>query len=122
MIKSASRLVTKGRTCTLGLPIMHAASGGPSYPERVPPVHVSLFSKSTLPDFSSGDDYLVLNSHNGPSHMDALAHFWMGERLYNNFPADDLTSAGTKRCGIDKVGAIFTLGVLLDIARYKGVH
>jgi kynurenine formamidase len=122
VIKKAARLVKRGRVYSLGLPIRHAATGGPTFPGRVAPVHVALYSKRGPRGHGGGDDYLVLNTHNAPSHMDALGHFWMANRLYNNHSDDVVTSAGAEKCGIDKIGAIVTRGVLLDMARYQGVH
>ena len=122
IVKKASRLVKKGKTYTLGLPIMHNAGNGPTFPGRVPPVHVALYSRGGPKGSGGGDDYLVLNSHNAPSHIDALGHFWRANRLYNNISDDVVSAAGAARCGIDKVGAIVTRGVLLDMARYKGVN
>jgi kynurenine formamidase len=121
VVKKATGLVKTGKVYTLGLPIRHNANGGPSFPGRVPPTHVAMYVKGGPDGFGGGDDYLAINTHNAPSHMDALGHFFMADRLYNNHSTDGLTSAGTEKCGIDKVGAIVTRGILLDIARYKGV-
>src|SRR6185437_14852986 len=74
VIMKATALVKRGRAYTLGLPIRHAANGGPSFPGRVPPVHVAFFSRRGPGGRGGGDDYLVLNTHNAPTHMDALGH------------------------------------------------
>lgn len=43
--------------------------------------------------------------------------------FYNGFKLSEFgTSYGLSRLGIEKVGALFTRGVLLDVARYKGVE
>jgi kynurenine formamidase len=43
--------------------------------------------------------------------------------FYNGFKLSEFgTSYGLTKLGIEKVGALFTRGVLLDVARYKGVE
>ena len=42
--------------------------------------------------------------------------------LYNCFKAEDIaTSTGFTKLGVEKVGALITRGVLIDVAGYKGV-
>lgn len=55
------------------------------------------------------------------THWDALAHVSYGGRLYNGYPADTVTEAGAARCGIEQIGTLVTRGLLLDVARAKGV-
>ena len=45
-------------------------------------------------------------------------------QLYNGYPASSVTSLGATKDSIDKVaegGMIVTRGVLLDVARHRGV-
>src|SRR5690606_8513104 len=43
--------------------------------------------------------------------------------FYNGFKLSEFgTAYGLTKLGIEKVGALFTRGVLLDVARYKGVE
>lgn len=56
------------------------------------------------------------------THWDALAHVSYDGLLYNGFPADAVTPAGTSRCGIEHVGTLVSRGVLLDVARARGVE
>ncbi len=56
------------------------------------------------------------------THIDSLAHVTYGGQMYNGFSADLVTETeGATRCGADKIGPIVTRGVLLDVARAKGV-
>ena len=55
------------------------------------------------------------------THWSALGHVEYAGRLYNGFPLDSIDEKGAHRLGIDKIGSIVTRGVLLDIARAKGV-
>lgn len=57
------------------------------------------------------------------THVDSLAHvFWEG-KMYNGFPAAEVTaSEGAKRGAVENAAnGIVTRGVLLDIAKTKGV-
>lgn len=56
------------------------------------------------------------------THWSALGHVEYAGRLYNGFPLDSIDERGAHALGIDKVGALVTRGVLLDIARVKGVN
>ena len=51
----------------------------------------------------------------------ALAHVSYGGTLYNGYPATAVTSAGASRLGIHLVDSLVSRGVLLDVARAKGV-
>jgi kynurenine formamidase len=55
------------------------------------------------------------------THWSALGHVEYAGRLYNGFPQDSIDEEGAHRLGIDKVGSLVTRGVLLDVARAKGV-
>lgn len=69
------------------------------------------------------DDYIMMNLQ-AATQWDALAHICYDGLMYNGVPADQVTSFGARRDGIDKVamhGQVATRGVLLDVARYRGV-
>jgi len=55
------------------------------------------------------------------THWDGLAHVSYGGRIYNGYDASSVTSAGASRCGIHLVESLVARGVLLDVARAKGV-
>lgn len=65
------------------------------------------------------DDLLIVGTHTG-THVDALAHVWYDEELYNGFGQDTVRSSGARRCGIDKLGPLVGRGVLLDVAGHVG--
>ena len=55
------------------------------------------------------------------TQFDALPHIGIGELLYNCVKLDDVaTRNGFTRLGVEKVGSLFTRGVMLDIAALKG--
>ncbi len=71
-------------------------------------------------DMRVADDYVVMPTHWG-THIDALAHVWREDELYNGHPSTTVRSYGATRCGIDKVGVIATRGLLLDIPSALGL-
>jgi kynurenine formamidase len=72
--------------------------------------------------WENSDDLVYLYNH-GTTHIDAMAHVWYEDKLYNGFDAET-TKGGIERCGIEHVAdrGIVGRGVLLDIARYRGVE
>jgi kynurenine formamidase len=56
------------------------------------------------------------------THMDGLNHLQVGDQTYNGHRLSDIVEDhGTNRLGIDTLPQIVTRGVLLDIARLRGV-
>ena len=55
------------------------------------------------------------------THWSALGHVEYAGRLYNGFPLDSIGERGAHKLGIDKVRSLVTRGVLLDVARAKGL-
>ena len=56
------------------------------------------------------------------TQFDGLGHIGIGDTYYNCFNATEFVKPdGLKRLGVENVGPIFTRGVLIDVAAYKGV-
>jgi kynurenine formamidase len=51
------------------------------------------------------------------THWDALAHCSYDGHIYNGYPASSVDADGAGRCGIHRLGAVVSRGVLLDVAR-----
>lgn len=69
------------------------------------------------------DDYIIMPLQSG-TQWDALSHFYYEDKLYNGYPAGTVTSLGAMRNAVDPVaqrGQIIGRGVLLDVARHRGV-
>lgn len=124
-IVRAAQLVSGGRVYPMAIPIGRET---PVPAERPRPLH---FMDRDGGDYAAGgrrpggfqfsEDTLLLASHTG-THVDALAHCWTEDQLYNGFPGNSIRSTtGARHCGIDKMGPIATRGVLLDIAGFLGV-
>ncbi|MGE5291495.1 MAG: cyclase family protein [Micromonosporaceae bacterium] len=133
-VVAAAGCVRQGRVLSLSLPIRGATSS--AAPATVPhlrgrplPQH---FMSVDGGDYAAGarpigaglrmaDDALVVSWHGTTTHMDALCHMWAGDELYNGHPAGRVRSYGASRCGIEKAGPVVGRGVLLDVARSRGV-
>src|SRR5688572_3807511 len=57
------------------------------------------------------------------TQFDGFSHQTIGDSMYNCVKVDDVaTRTGFSRLGIEKVGALMTRGVLIDVAALKGVE
>ncbi len=60
-------------------------------------------------------------AHTG-THIDALNHFGLNGKVYNDFSADEhLGDHGWTKTGAETIPPIVARGVLIDVAAYKGV-
>ena len=124
-VAAAAAIVRRGRRYSLALTLDFRRL--PASPSRVGAAH---FMTLDAGDYAAGlrlphdarvaDDYVVMPTQWG-THLDALAHVWRGEELYNGHPASSVRSFGASRCGIDKAGVIVTRGILLDVPAVKDV-
>ena len=61
-----------------------------------------------------------MTAHVG-THIDALGHFSIGDRLYNGLSAEEtVTDWGLAQLGIEQAPAMITRGLLLDVAALDG--
>jgi kynurenine formamidase len=120
---AAGTLIRKGAIFDLGIPF--DASGPQPGGGRINPVHLmsETGAGQVFPGgFRYADDYIFMPLQ-GASQWDALAHVFYDDQLYNGFPASSVGLHGTSRDSIDKQAkGIAGRGVLLDIARLKGVE
>lgn len=118
--------VRTGRAFSLGLPLSEQDGIIPSFfaPVRVNPT-VTVTEVLTLlgqdPDGPLASEDMMSLSLQCATHWDALAHISHRGRLYNGFDAAEVTDRGARRCGIDKIGPLVSRGLLLDVARARGV-
>jgi kynurenine formamidase len=120
---AAAALVRTGKVFDLGIPMDQDGpqpGGG-----RINPVHLmrETGAGQDIPGgFHFADDYIFMPLQ-GSSQWDALAHVYYDDQLYNGFPASDVGLHGASHDSIDKLAkGIVGRGVLLDIARLKGVE
>jgi kynurenine formamidase len=123
-VRRAATLVTTGQTVSLAQPL------SPRTPVPKHRAGIQHFMGRDGGDYAAGarrpggfqfaEDTVVMPLHIG-THIDALCHAWCDDCLYNGFPGQGTRSTtGALRCGIDKMQAIVTRGVLLDLVRLNG--
>jgi len=122
-IKHASTLVRRGAIFDLGIPF--DVNGPQPGGGRINPVRLmsETGAQQDFPGaFHYADDYVFMPLQ-AASQWDGLAHVFYDDQMYNGFPASDVGPKGAMHCSIDKMAkGIVGRGVLLDIARLKGVE
>src|ERR1700755_3315810 len=126
---NAGKLIKRGKPSALGLslkePIQSGLFGG-----RWKPIHTMLATGTDAaagvqdqpgPDLRYADDAINMPCQ-ASTQWDALCHIFLDDKMYNGHDATLVDARGAKKKGIahiqDKMAG---RGVLLDIARYKGV-
>ena len=71
----------------------------------------------------SNEELVIAEIGQVGTQFDGFSHQTIGNSLYNCFKLDDIaTRTGFSKLGIEKVGALMTRGVLVDVAALKGVE
>jgi kynurenine formamidase len=71
----------------------------------------------------SNEEVVIAEIGQVGTQFDGFSHQTIGNSLYNCFKLDEVsTRTGFSRLGIEKVGALMTRGVLVDVAALKGVE
>ncbi|MBO0651934.1 cyclase family protein [Streptomyces triculaminicus] len=124
VVRAAASTVTSGRRVPLALPLRQDGVQTGLIPGRVNPLHTMVainaefFGPGTV---ATSDDVVTMGLQAG-THWDGLSHVSHGGRLYNGRPADSITAQGGAAFhGVEKAGHIVSRGVLLDVARARGV-
>ncbi|MBW3661701.1 MAG: cyclase family protein [Actinobacteria bacterium] len=124
-VKRGAEAVQSGERISLALPL-HAdgVQTGLVPPGRQNPVHTVVQANHRPHDdpdsVASSDDRLELWLQ-AATHWDALSHVSYRGNHYNGIPTDAITmEEGATRLGIEKVEALVSRGVLLDVARALG--
>jgi len=124
VVKSAAKEVKTGKRLALGLPMDENGPQTGAIPGRDNPKREMIMVDTPFtgdPDnFTTSDDKLTMGVQSC-THWDALAHVSYEGKLYNGVPSSVITDAGAAKMGIDKIKTIVGRGVLLDVAKAKGV-
>ncbi len=136
LIDEAARLrgvasVIDGTAFALGIPMSQAEGIQMGFIEgRVNPTHTMVSvnaPQSDDPEWIAFSEDVVTFAMQCATHWDGLAHTSYGAgpdggRLYNGYPADSITKDGASMLGIEQIRTLVTRGVLLDVARAKGLE
>lgn len=125
VVASAAKTVRTGERFALSYPLQENGLQLGMIPGRDNPVREMILVNAQMmgedPDiFATSDDKVVMGLQAG-THWDGLCHAsWRG-KLYNGHDASTITEAGASVLGIHHVSSLTSRGVLLDIARLRGV-
>ncbi|MEU4493057.1 cyclase family protein [Streptomyces sp. NPDC023998] len=124
VVKDAAACVRSGRRVPLALPLHQDGIQTGLIPGRVNPLHTMVQINQELfgPDTVATSDDAVTMGLQAATHWDALTHVSHSGKIYNGRPADTITPHTRARfSGIDKAPYVVSRGVLLDVARAKGL-
>jgi kynurenine formamidase len=124
--REAAALVRRGAVFSLQLPLDDRGPQTGAF-GRVNAVHQMVATGTDhaagAQDYGLGwgyaDDSLFLFLQGG-TQWDGLAHIFRDQRMYNGYPASEVTSRGARRNGIEHFATVATRGVLLDVPRALG--
>jgi len=126
-IVAAAKLIKRGQAFALGIPLGQSGPQRGLFGKRWNPIHTML---ATGTDALAGRQERLLyadDAINMPiqaaTHWDALGHIFYHDKMYNGHHASAVDSSGLSKLGIEHAkDKLIGRGVLLDIARWKGVE
>ena len=115
--KQAAALVRDGVTVSLAAPADFQKGAGPS---GVAPYELVVTSRGPT---GAGDRMNIAYHGNAVTHLDAFGHRFFDGRMYNGFSWEELTKSDSRKheSVYDVRDGILMRGILMDIARLKGV-
>jgi kynurenine formamidase len=127
-IIDASRLIRRGRVFSLGLNFDNSGPQSGLWGNRFNPIHTMLATgvDAVVGNQDAGglryaDDMVSMPLQCG-TQWDALGHIFLGDKMWNGYDARLVDSNGARKNGIEKTkDKMVGRGVLLDVARFKGV-
>ncbi len=128
-IIGAAQLIRKGKVFSLALNFDNAGPQNGRWGNRFNPIHTML---TTGTDAVAGrqesiglryaDDMVTMPLQCG-TQWDALGHIFFGDKMWNGYDARLVDGSGAQKNGIEKTkDKMVGRGVLLDVARHKGVE
>ena len=130
-IAAACRLATGGKVFALGIPLQREGpqSGTRQRFNPIPAMFRDGGDRPRTPadvaemqGYGGSDDWIVMPLQS-VTQWDSLAHIFYDGKMWNGYSADLVTSTGAAKNSIDKTrDKLVGRGVLLDVARHKGVR
>jgi len=130
-IAAAGRLVTRGKVFALGIPLQREGPQSGTR-QRFNPIHAMFRDGGDAPKtdaevaaaqgYGGSDDWIVMPLQ-CVTQWDSLAHIFYQGKMWNGYDCTLVTSTGAAKNSIDKTKSrLAGRGVLLDVARFKGVR
>lgn len=123
-VAAAAALVRHGRTIALGVPFEE--NGPQDGKVRQNPIRIMAETGHTpgrYPGVFRFADDVVVMALQAASQWDALAHVHYDGKMYNGYPISHITAAGATRLDVTNLSpGVVGRGVLLDVARHRGVR
>ncbi len=114
-------VITEGKVYDLGQPYhpgMPHHHANPPFMFWVSKMHAD----GVLPDgFSGSGELCALATHTG-THIDALGHVSRDGKLFGGIEVSQTRAAGLGKLGVEEISPLILRGVLLDVAKQKGVE
>ncbi|TFG96950.1 MAG: cyclase family protein [Myxococcales bacterium] len=125
LLRGAAEIRT-GKRFALGIPLDEKGPQTGVVPGRINPLRTMLminhpYLKGDRRNFCNSDDTVTMGLQSW-THWDALSHVSYEGHIWNGYPDDVVDYRGARRCGIEKVRTLASRGVLLDVARARGVE
>ncbi len=125
VVRRGAASVTQGTVFPLAIDLSADGPQTGAIPGRVNPIHLMTQVNTPYTKDPQGvrasDDAVTMGLQAG-THWDALAHVSYDGRVYNGFGADVIAESGASRLGIQSARRVVSRGILLDVARTKGVE
>lgn len=127
-IINAAKLIRKGKVFSLALNFDGRGPQNGKWGGRFNPIHTMLTSgtdavagRQEAIGVRYADDIVSMPLQCG-TQWDALGHIFFGDKMWNGYDARLVDSNGAEKNGIEKTkDKMVGRGVLLDVARFKGV-
>ncbi|HZQ57989.1 MAG TPA: cyclase family protein, partial [Acidimicrobiales bacterium] len=124
VVRAAAALVRTGRRFSLAYPLQLNGLQTGAIPGRVNPlrtmVSINACFTGDRDTFCTSDDVVVMGLQ-AATHWDGLGHASYGGKIYGGRDERVISEHGASECGIERIRTLVGRGVLLDVARYKGL-
>ena len=126
-IVRAAALIRTGKAFALGIPLDRHGPQTGLFGGRWNPIHTMLATGTDAAAGRQGKLHYADDAINMPvqaaTHWDSLGHIFLDDKMYNGFDARLADSNGLAKLGIEHTSnKMIGRGVLLDVARHKGVE
>lgn len=124
VVRNAAQCIRSGKRFSLAFPLQLNGLQTGAIHGRVNPlrtmVAINACFTGDTETFCTSDDVVTMGLQ-AATHWDGLCHASYGGKIYGGRDASTINEHGASVCGIHKISSLTGRGVLLDIARLKGL-